>query len=199
VRQAAAVGQPTSTSRVLATNQSVPSGAWQPGTVVHSTVPATVNQIAPQPTQTQLEWGWVRVQRVIDGDTFVLENGTRVRLIGVDTPETVHPTKPAEPFGKEASDYTKAFITLGENWVFLEQDGDAKDRFGRQLAMVYVMIPPHGDPENSKTYFLNDMLIRAGLGTAELQYRYSQEMKDKFRQSEIEARERNAGIWSISL
>ena len=117
----------------------------------------------------------------------------------MDTPETVHPTRPVEPFGKEASDYTKAFITLGENWVYLEQDGDTQDRFGRQLAMVYVKIPPHGNPEESKSYFLNDMLIRAGLGTAEPQYRYSQEMKNRFIQSERKARERGAGIWSLAL
>ncbi len=39
------------------------------------------------------------VQRVIDGDTFVLETGEKVRLIGIDTPETVHPRKPIEQFG----------------------------------------------------------------------------------------------------
>jgi len=199
--------QSTPANRVTAVSPSVTAGAWQPGNAQQVPAPTAVNRIptqsivqptppAPQPV---LEWGWVRVQRVVDGDTFVLENGTRVRLIGVDTPETVHPTKPVEPFGKEASEYTKAFITLGENWVYLEQDGDAQDRYNRQLAMVYVMIPPHGNPENGKIYFLNDMLIKAGLGTAEPQYRYSQEMKDKFRQSEREARERRVGIWSLAL
>ena len=43
-----------------------------------------------------------RVKRVIDGDTLLLTNGERVRLIGVDTPETKHPKKPVERFGKEA-------------------------------------------------------------------------------------------------
>ena len=42
------------------------------------------------------------VERVIDGDTLVLDGGERVRLIGVDTPETVHPSKPVEYFGTEA-------------------------------------------------------------------------------------------------
>src|SRR4051812_19284592 len=48
-----------------------------------------------------------RVARVIDGDTIQLDGGDRVRLVGVDTPETVHPRKPIERFGKEASAFTK--------------------------------------------------------------------------------------------
>ena len=46
------------------------------------------------------------VQRVVDGDTLKLSNGERIRLIGVDTPETKHPNKPVEYFGKEASTFT---------------------------------------------------------------------------------------------
>ena len=47
------------------------------------------------------------VIRVVDGDTLILDGGEKVRLIGVDTPETVHPSKPVEYFGKEASTFTK--------------------------------------------------------------------------------------------
>ena len=50
------------------------------------------------------------VERVIDGDTLVMENGERVRLIGVDTPETKHPTKPVEHFGKEAAAFTQRIV-----------------------------------------------------------------------------------------
>ncbi len=55
------------------------------------------------------------VTRVIDGDTLVLDGGERVRLIGVDTPETVHPTAPVEYFGCEAS--AARFCTIGQAWV----------------------------------------------------------------------------------
>jgi len=48
-----------------------------------------------------------RVQRVVDGDTIVLDNGLKVRLVGADTPETKHPNKPVEYYGKEASAFTK--------------------------------------------------------------------------------------------
>ena len=50
------------------------------------------------------------VIRVIDGDTIVLDGGERVRLIGVDTPETVHPNKPVERFGKEAGAFTRRMV-----------------------------------------------------------------------------------------
>ncbi len=60
------------------------------------------------------------VTRVIDGDTLVLNGGERVRLIGVDTPESVHPTKPVEYYGKEASAFTMR-MTEGEQ-VYLEYE-----------------------------------------------------------------------------
>jgi endonuclease YncB( thermonuclease family) len=50
---------------------------------------------------------FVKVKRVIDGDTIMLESGERVRLIGVDTPESVDPRRPVERFGKEASAFTR--------------------------------------------------------------------------------------------
>jgi micrococcal nuclease len=60
---------------------------------------------------TEAEAGeWRQVTRVIDGDTLVLDGGERVRLIGVDTPETVHPQKPVEYFGKEASAFTRRTV-----------------------------------------------------------------------------------------
>jgi micrococcal nuclease len=58
--------------------------------------------------------------RVIDGDTIILGNGERVRLIGVDTPETKHPQKPVEYYGKEASAFTKSMVEGKE--VRLEYD-----------------------------------------------------------------------------
>jgi micrococcal nuclease len=76
------------------------------------------------------------VTRVIDGDTLVLDGGERVRLIGVDTPETVHPNKPVERFGKEASGFTRK-MAEGKQ-VRLEYDAETAghDRYGRTLAYV---------------------------------------------------------------
>src|SRR5262249_9114156 len=72
------------------------------------------------------------VVRVIDGDTIVVKiegKDTRVRLIGVDTPETVHPNKPVEYYGKEASAFTKKLLE-GQR-VTLEYDRQKTDRYKR--------------------------------------------------------------------
>ena len=125
-----------------------------------------------------------RVERVVDGDTLVLVGGERVRLLGVDTPETKHPTKPVQPFGPEASAYT---TRLAEGaTVRLVFDKERRDRYGRLLAYVYI-----GE------LFLNEELLRAGLATAELQYPYSSEMKKRFRAAEAEAKAARLGIWSL--
>ena len=82
------------------------------------------------------------VQRVVDGDTLVLGTGERVRLIGVNTPETVHPNNAVEAFGKEASAFTKRMVE--EKLVRLEFDplssrrSDGKDRYSRTLAYVFL-------------------------------------------------------------
>ncbi len=69
------------------------------------------------------------VLKVVDGDTVKIDDEgkeTTVRLIGVDTPETVHPSKPVEAFGKEASNFTKNLL-LGES-VYLRFDGNRTDK-----------------------------------------------------------------------
>jgi micrococcal nuclease len=131
-----------------------------------------------------LEAGTYRIDRVVDGDTLKLVEGhERVRLIGANSPETVKPNWPVEPWGPEASQFTKKFCACGE--VRLEFDGDARDKYGRILAYVWV-----------GNRMLNEELIRAGLAHAELQYHYSQAMKSRFRRAEAEARAARRGIWS---
>ena len=81
-----------------------------------------------------------RVQRVIDGDTLVLDGGERVRLIGVDTPETVHPQKPVERFGKEASAFTRRMAEGKE--VYLEYEGVRnRDAAGEGRYRVHALFP----------------------------------------------------------
>ena len=80
-----------------------------------------------------------RVQRVSDGDTFVAVVGgrrERIRVIGVDTPESVDPNRPDEPYGKEASDFAKHYLD-GET-VRLAGDAEPRDRYGRMLAYVWL-------------------------------------------------------------
>jgi micrococcal nuclease len=133
-----------------------------------------------------LETGTYRVARVVDGDTIVIVlNGEkeRVRLIGANTPETVKPDWPIEPWGPEASQFTKKFLAQGK--VRLEFDGQRRDKYDRMLAYVWV-----------DDRMLNEELIRAGLARAEMQYHYSKEMKSRFRRAESEARAAQRGIWS---
>jgi len=76
------------------------------------------------------------VTRVVDGDTVVMASGEKVRYIGIDTPETVHPRKAIEFMGREASAANRALVE-GKG-VRLEFDVDRLDRYGRTLAYVYV-------------------------------------------------------------
>lgn len=128
-----------------------------------------------------------KVLRTIDGDTIEIEqNGkpVKVRLIGVDTPETVHPQKPVEEYGKEASRFT-ANLLKGES-VYLEYDQEKADKYGRVLAYVYRA--PDG-------LFVNLEVIRQGYGHAYTKYPFKQETMDLFRHYGREAREAGRGLW----
>jgi micrococcal nuclease len=136
----------------------------------------------PEPPEVLAE-GLYDVQRVVDGDTLLLANHARVRLIGADTPETVKPNHPVEPWGPEASEFSRKFVAGRQ--VRLELDRERLDKYGRFLAYVWV-----GDR------MLNEELIRAGLARAELQYHYSASMKTRFRRAEADAKSAGRGIWS---
>ena len=124
------------------------------------------------------------VTRVVDGDTIVLDTGEKVRLIGVDTPETKHPKKPVEYFGKEASAFTKR-ICEGKK-VRLEYDQTKRDRYGRVLAYVYL----------KDGTFVNAEIIRRGYGHAYTRFPFK--YLEEFRRYEREARENHRGLWGAS-
>jgi len=132
-----------------------------------------------------LSEGTYRVERVVDGDTLLLANRARVRLQGVDTPETVKPNHPVERFGPEASEFTRRFVAGAGGAVRLQFDRERIDKYGRFLAYVWT-----GDR------MLNEELLREGLATAETGFRYSNAMKTRFRRAEDEARAARRGIWS---
>jgi len=105
---------------------------------------------------------WTKVTRVIDGDTIVIGSGKKVRLIGVDTPETVHPNKPVEYFGKQASTFTKKMLT-GKR-IRLEFDQNKADKYGRLLGYVFL---------EDGTFF-NAELIKQGYAYAYTKYPFRQ-------------------------
>jgi micrococcal nuclease len=126
------------------------------------------------------------VVRVIDGDTLELDGGGKVRLIGVDTPETVHPRKPVEPFGREAPVFTKR--TAEGQRVRLEGDpgSGSRDRYGRTLAYVYL----------ADGRMLNLEIVRQGYGSAYVKYPFTR--MEEFRAAQREARENGRGLWGDS-
>ncbi len=137
------------------------------------------------PVPEALGEGDYRVERVVDGDTLLLVGGARVRLQGIDTPETVKPDHPVEPWGPEASAFTREFVAGGT--VRLQFGLDRKDDYGRFLAFVWV-----------DERLLNEELVRAGLATAEQGFSYSQSMKRRLVAAEREAQAAQRGIWSTS-
>ncbi|MFZ2303464.1 MAG: thermonuclease family protein [Minisyncoccia bacterium] len=129
------------------------------------------------------------VIRVIDGDTIiVLVNGAqeKIRLIGVDTPETVDPRGSVQCFGEEASEFTRSILV--NQVVRLESDAsqDDRDKYGRLLRYVFL-----GDT------LINKELISLGYGheyTYRRVYKYQKEFKD----AEMSARNSQEGLWSES-
>lgn len=132
------------------------------------------------------------VERCVDGDTLIVrfDDGTteRVRLIGSNTPETVKPNSPVEPFGPEASAFTKRRVEEAGGAIRLVADGDRRDKYGRRLAFVYL-----ADSEVS----LNEELVRQGFAKAQTQYRFSSEMKRRLEAAEAAARREKLGIHSL--
>jgi len=124
-----------------------------------------------------------RVSRVIDGDTFKLDNEERVRLLGVDTPETKHPKKPIQYYGPEASAFTKREIE--KRLVLLEFDRTFRDRYGRILAYVF---------RQPDEFFLNAELIKQGYGCAYTRFPFAR--RQEFLRYEAEARAAQRGLWA---
>jgi micrococcal nuclease len=132
----------------------------------------------------------VQVIKVVDGDTIdVLINGQKqtVRLIGINTPETVDPRRPVQCFGKEASNETKRLLEGKQ--VYLTKDVSETDKYNRILRLVYLPL------ENGQMLFVNDYLVRQGFAS---NYTYPPDIKfdSQFRQAEKEARDNNRGLWS---
>jgi len=127
----------------------------------------------------------------VDGDTVRvritnppegLEPVETIRMIGVDTPETVHPRREVEFFGKEASAFTRDRL-FGKP-VLLAFDWDLRDRYGRLLAYIYT---PGGECHNAA-------LIREGYGHAYTIFSF--QFMDEFRALEQQARQEKRGLWA---
>ena len=136
-------------------------------------------------------YGPYKVKRVVDGDTFIAKidgEDIRIRLIGVDTPESVSQDEQKNTaWGKKASKYTKS-ILKGKK-VYLKYDKQKKDIFDRTLAYVYYK------PKNSKKYvMLNKVLVKNGYARA-VYYAPNGKYRKTFDKLQKEAIKKKRGFW----
>jgi micrococcal nuclease len=131
----------------------------------------------------------VTVERVVDGDTIEVNpavSGTQdVRLIGVDTPETVDPGQPVEPYGPEASAFTKQELE-GQS-VTLTFDQDRTDQYGRALAYIQL-------GAQSETF--NETLLEQGYAQLEI-VSPNDRYEGRFSEAQDRARQARRGIWGL--
>lgn len=186
-------GAPQARGRKPSLHQRIVVAAVGAAVLVGCQLPAGVGQPisdAGYPIQPRADalTGPVPVSRVVDGDTLWVQtsNGdTKVRLIGVDTPELLDPNSPVECFAQQASDYTKS--QLAGQMVYLEDDDsqDSVDRYGRRLAYVWTL--------DGRLINLN--LIAEGYAkeyTYSTPYRYQR----SFKAAERAATQAGRGLWS---
>jgi micrococcal nuclease len=130
------------------------------------------------------------VVSVVDGDTLDLLVGgrqERVRLIGVDTPETVHPSRPVECYGPEASSFTKQ---LQGKQVWLTYGEDCYDKYGRLLAYLWLNM----DEDPSLEMFNKELI---SLGYARAYTRFPFQYLNEFVGAEAGARAQERGLWGV--
>ncbi|MEK7307884.1 MAG: thermonuclease family protein, partial [Nitrospirota bacterium] len=147
--------------------------------------------------QESLECNFQTVLKVIDGDTFTLSDGTKIRLLGVDTPETVDPRKDVHWYGREASKKLTEWVE--GKAVCLKQDQDKTqdvDKYGRLLRYAWKYASEKDAENDSKGlngFFVNAELIKQGYGFAYTKYPF--QYLDEFRKYERDARLNNRGLW----
>lgn len=156
-------------------------GDWTQKQLIEYIGKNKATEVTKTPTPTVILRTAAKVIRVVDGDTVEIENGQKVRYIGIDTPETVKPRVVVQCFGKEASNRNKELVE-GKT-VELEKDISETDKYGRLLRYVWI---------DGK--MINEQLVSEGyarISTFPPDVKYSQ----IFLAAEKEARLGNVGLW----
>lgn len=132
------------------------------------------------------------VVKVVDGDTYDIsfthsvplecEKKERIRLIGVDTPETKHPRKKEEFYGKQASQFS--YEALINKNIEIRFDKNKRDKYGRLLCYVYY-----------KNILFNEYLIEKGFAKYYPYFPFDSGKMKLFKESESRAKRNNKGIW----
>ena len=138
----------------------------------------------------QSQSGYV-VSHVVDGDTVDIEKDKqtiRVRLLGINTPETVDPRRPVECFGKEASDYTKTELNGQSVYIETDPTQSTYDKYGRLLAYVYTV----------DGQMINRKLIANGYAY-EYTYDHPYKYQKEFKSLQGFARNEKRGLWAVGV
>jgi endonuclease YncB( thermonuclease family) len=171
--------RPSSTPKP--TNTPRPSDTPKPTSTREPTdTPIPTDTPTPTPERTP-----ARVVEVVDGDTIHVEIGGEtysVRYIGIDTPETVHPTEPVGWMGPEASEANRNLV--GGKTVYLEKDVSETDKYGRLLRYVFL----------DDGTFVNAELVRLGYAQVST-YPPDVKYQDLFLEMQQEARDAGRGLW----
>ena len=149
-----------------------------PSAIASTTIP---DQPSSEPNAT--------VDRIVDGDTLVaIVDGERerVRLLGIDTPESVAENRPDQCYGEESSEYLKSLLPEGSD-ITLILDEEARDQYDRLLAYVV---------RSSDALFINLDLIEQGYAGV-LIYDPNDHYESLFRSAEQDAIAAGAGLWSV--
>lgn len=128
------------------------------------------------------------VKKVIDGDTIEIERygkAEKVRMIGIDTPETLDPRKPVQCFGKEASDKSKDLLSGGRVRLEFDPIVGEKDKYNRLLAYVW-----------SNNELVNLKLIKEGYANEYTYRSQSYKYQNEFKNAQTVAKESSIGLWS---
>ena len=136
------------------------------------------------------------IVRAVDGDTAVVRidgQEKRVRFLGVDTPETVHPNKPVQFYGKEASNFTKE--SLNGRRVWLEYDSNPQDRYGRHLAYIWLENPATINESSIRESMFNAKLLLGGYAKVMI-IKPNKRYEAEFRKFQEEAKRARLGVWS---
>lgn len=163
-------------------NNETTSGAQLHSSVDEPTLPPLAHD-----TRAVVSGGLYPVAHIVDGDTFdilVVGERVRVRVLGINTPETVDRSMSVECYGPEASLHAKTLLYQESVRIEIEPKREREDRYGRLLAYAWL----------SDGTFYNEAMIRGGYArefTVGKTYSYQRE----FRQAQTQARTEKIGLW----
>lgn len=158
-----------------------------PGTI--QGIQAPTKRESAQPTQPITATGAAQVIRVVDGDTLVVTVGVieeKIRVIGINSPESVDPRKPVECFGREASAHAKELLIGQSVSLVSDPSQDNRDKYQRLLRYVYV---------NNGIGDFGKRMLQDGYAheyTYDLPYQHQQE----YQQTQQQAQQSKKGLWA---